>query len=393
MKKSTFKVVFNRLKKLNKDKKALVQIESYLNGKRKYMSTGIRIEPKYWNDKIKRVKNNHPDYIKLNRLINQQLKNIEDFEFKQIEKNGNFELQELNTLNKKSQFDSGDFIAFCKESLSKNAAIQPGTVSRHLVALRRLEKYKNRISFSELNYAFIKEYDNYLRNEGLQQNTIATHHKTIKAYLNIAIKTKLFSADEYPYRWFKVKQIQTKIIFLTLEEIKRVEKLKFTKATEHIEKIRDMFVFSCYCGLRFADVRNLQNKDIIKENDEYSIETRQEKTGGLITLPISLIFNGKAVDVIKKYETDIPHEYLFPERPSNTTANTSLKLIASLAKIDKHLTFHVSRHSFGTNLASATSDQFLIMELMGHKDIRTSMIYIHTSKEQIRSKLKNTNWG
>ncbi len=161
MKKSTFKVVFNRLKKLNKDKKALVQIESYLNGKRKYMSTGIRIEPKYWNDKIKRVKNNHPDYIKLNRLINQQLKNIEDFEFKQIEKNGNFELQELNTLNKKSQFDSGDFIAFCKESLSKNAAIQPGTVSRHLVALRRLEKYKNRISFSELNYAFIKEYDNY----------------------------------------------------------------------------------------------------------------------------------------------------------------------------------------------------------------------------------------
>ncbi len=227
----------------------------------------------------------------------------------------------------------------------------------------------------------------------MQQNTIATHHKTIKAYLNIAIKTKLFSADEYPYRWFKVKQIQTKIIFLTLEEIKRVEKLKFTKATEHIEKIRDMFVFSCYCGLRFADVRNLQNKDIIKENDEYSIETRQEKTGGLITLPISLIFNGKAVDVIKKYETDIPHEYLFPERPSNTTANTSLKLIASLAKIDKHLTFHVSRHSFGTNLASATSDQFLIMELMGHKDIRTSMIYIHTSKEQIRSKLKNTNWG
>lgn len=153
-----------------------------------------------------------------------------------------------------------------------------------------------------------------------------------------------------------------------------------------------MFVFSCYTGLRFSDVQSLTNRNILKENNEYFIETRQEKTNDLISLPISLIFNGKAVNILEKYKEDFPQKYLFP-RISNVSANTSLKTIALIAKIDKVLTFHVSRHSFGTNLASATTDQFLIKELMGHKDIRTSMIYIHTSKEQVRKKLKNTNWG
>ncbi len=392
MKKSTFKVVFNRLKKLNKDKKALIQIESYLNGKRKYLSTGIRIEPKYWNEKTKRVKNNHPDYIKLNRLINQQLKNIEDFEFKQIEKNGKFELQELNNLNKKNQFDTGDFITFCKDTLSKNTTAKPNTISQHSSVIRKLESYKKRISFNEMNYNFIKEYDDYLRNSGLQQNSIANQHKTIKAYVNLAIKNRLISAEEYPYRWFKIRKIATKRTFLTLDEINKIENLKFTEETKHIEKIRDMFVFSCYCGLRFSDVQNLTNRDIIKDKNGYSIEIRQSKTEGLITLPISLIFNGKAVNIVEKYYEDFPQKYLFP-RATNATANNSLKIIALVAKIDKKLTFHVSRHSFGTNLASATSDQFLIKELMGHAKIETSMIYIHTSKEQIRNKLKNTNWG
>jgi site-specific recombinase XerD len=78
---------------------------------------------------------------------------------------------------------------------------------------------------------------------------------------------------------------------------------------------------------------------------------------------------------------------------TNQNTNRILKVIMMLAKIDKNITFHLSRHTFGTNLAVATSDQFLIKELMGHADIKTSMIYIHTSQEQIKNKLKNTDWG
>jgi integrase len=392
MKKTTFKVVFNRLKKLNKDKKALIQIESYLNGKRKYMSTGIRIEPKYWNDKIKRVKNSHSDYIKLNRLIDQQLRNLEDFEFRQIEKNGEFKLRELGNLNNKNKFSSGNFITFCRETLNGNTLLKKNSRIQHNAVINNLERYKKNIDFNELNFNFITEYDNYLRRSGLKQNTITNQHKTIKSYINLAIKNKLMSADEYPYRWFKIKQVSTKLIFLTLDEIARLEKLKFTEKTKQLEYARDMFVFSCYTGLRYSDVIRLNEKDIIKSKNEWSIMISQEKTQKSVTLPLNHLFKGKPLRIAKKYEKQTSEKTLFPTI-YNREMNAYLKIIASIAGIEKHLTFHVSRHTFGTNLAAATSDQFLIKELMGHTDIRTSMIYIHTSEAYIKNKLKNTNWG
>ena len=103
-----------------------------------------------------------------------------------------------------------------------------------------------------------------MRNEGLHINTIANQHKVLKVYINLAVKHKLFSSDDYPYRMFKVKKVQTKRVFLTLDEVTTVEKLIFTENTKDIEQVKDMFVFSCYTGLRFSDVQALRNKDIIK---------------------------------------------------------------------------------------------------------------------------------
>lgn len=391
MKKTTYKVIFNRIKKLNKDGKGLVQIECYLEGKRKYLSTGIKVKPVYWDKRINRVKKNHENFILLNRLISQQLKNIEDFEMKYLEKEGFFSLDLFNKLNAEDQYDQTNFINFCRENLQKNASLKKVTRIQHNTVINRLEQFRKNITFRDIDYNFVKEFDSFMRNEGLHINTIANQHKVFKVYINLAIKHKLFSSDDYPYRMFKVKKVQTKRVFLTLDEVTTVENLIFTENTKDIEQVKDMFVFSCYTGLRFSDVHALRNKDIVKSNNEYSIEIRQEKTSGLVSIPVSLLFGGKAVNIIKKYEEDFPEKYLFP-RISNQKANLKLKLVALLAKINKVLTFHVSRHTFGTNLAAATSDQFLIKELMGHADIKTSMVYIHTSQEQIRNKLKNTKW-
>ncbi len=391
MKKTTYKVIFNRIKKLNKDGKGLVQIECYLEGKRKYLSTGIKVKPQYWDKRINRVKKNHENFILLNRLISQQLKNIEDFEMKYLEKEGFFSLDLFNKLNAQNQYNQTNFISFCRENLQKNASLKKVTRIQHNTVINRLEQFRKNISFRDIDYNFVKEFDSFMRNEGLHINTIANQHKVLKVYINLAIKHKLFSSDDYPYRMFKVKKVQTKRVFLTLDEVTTIEKLIFTENTRDIEQVKDMFVFSCYTGLRFSDVIALRNKDIIKSKNEYSIEIRQEKTSGLVSIPVSLLFGGKAVDIIKKYEEDFPEKYLFP-RISNQKANLKLKLVALLAKINKVLTFHVSRHTFGTNLAAATSDQFLIKELMGHADIKTSMVYIHTSQEQIKNKLRNTDW-
>ena len=115
------------------------------------------------------------------------------------------------------------------------------------------------------------------------------------------------------------------------------------------------------------------------------------KTQDYIKLPISLLFEGKAIDFVKKHESSSLSDFIFP-RISNQKANDKLKVIALVGQINKNLSFHIARHTFGTNLASATADQFLIKELMGHSKIKISMIYIHTSQEQIKNKLRSVKW-
>jgi site-specific recombinase XerD len=391
MRKANYKAVFNRLNKLNKDGRGLIQIECYLSGKRKYLSTGIKIEPRYWDAKNNRIKNSFENFAQLNRIITNQISELEGFEFLQLEKQGRFSLDSLDLVNVSGLSEKTDFLSFCYENLEKNNSISIETFKGHRFSLKKLETFRKNIKFEDINYQFIKEFDHWLREQNLKQNTIAKHHKNIKIYLNLAIKYNVISYEANPYKLFKVKKEQTKRNFLTLDEVDKIRNIKFSESTKSIEFIRDMFVFSCYTGLRYSDVQALTNQDIVFENNEYFIDIRQVKTKDYLKLPVSLLFGGKAVEIIEKYRNEFQKMYLFP-RLSNQKANLKLKVISLLSDIDKELTFHLSRHTFGTNLASATSDQFLIKELMGHADIKTSMIYIHTSQEQIREKLKKTNW-
>jgi integrase len=389
MKKTTYKVIFNRKDQLNKQGKALIQIECYLNGKRKFITTGIKIEPQYWDKKLNRVKSNHKNFVKLNRMIDQQLKELEDFEFLNIERTGDFNLQKIDEILVKPS--NGDFINFCYDSIINNKELNRDTLRHHKSAINRLKRFKKRILFSDINYSFVKSYENFLHSEKIQINTIANMHKVLKSYINLAIKNGFIPRENYPYNSFKVKKEKTNREYLTIEEIETIENLQIPNNMDLVEAVRDMFVFSCYTGLRFSDVQDLRNEDIIKSNGEYLIQIRQKKTKEFIKLPVSLMFKAKPVEIIKKYESDFPEKYLF-KRITNQHANLKLKLIAAFSGIDKNLTFHISRHSFGTNLATVTSDHFLIRELMGHTDIRTSMVYIHISQEQIRNKLKETKW-
>ena len=245
MSKISYKVVFNRKNKLNKEGKALIQIECYLNGKRKYLSTGIKIKPAYWNNIHRIVKNNHRASIELNRIIIQQIRKIEDLEFKIFEKNGAVSLTDIDE-NKSIENKNDNFLKFCFDSLDSNTSLKKSSKTQHRTILKRLYDYKEQITFRDINYSFVEGYDYYLRKEGLHQNTIANQHKTLKSYINLAIKKDLLSANDYPYKNFKVKKVPTNRPFLTLKEVEKIARLRFTENTLHIERVRDMFVFSCY---------------------------------------------------------------------------------------------------------------------------------------------------
>ena len=174
MKKANYKVIYNRRKKLTSEGTVQIQIECYLNRKRKYINTGIKIEPKFWNSKTNRINRNHEKYIELNRFINLQVRKIEDFELKIIEIGEVFQLSDLENLDISNLAEKKDFLAFCWEYELSNVHASKSTKNQHTILLKRLEEFQKKIYFKELNYSFVENFDNFLKNKNLHINTVAT---------------------------------------------------------------------------------------------------------------------------------------------------------------------------------------------------------------------------
>ncbi len=94
--KAKYKLVYNRKKRLNKENKGVIQIERYLGGKRKYISTGIYIEPRYWNENQKQINSRHNNYMQLNNLLRRKIVDIENYEYSIINKGKTFSLDYID---------------------------------------------------------------------------------------------------------------------------------------------------------------------------------------------------------------------------------------------------------------------------------------------------------
>ena len=145
--------------------------------------------------------------------------------------------------------------------------------------------------------------------------------------------------------------------------------------SERLEHVRDLFVFSCFCGLAYSDVANLRQENIQKSFDgNLWIITKRVKTNTDVNVPLLDI----PKMILKKYKGKLPDGKILPVI-SNQKLNAYLKEIADICGIKKNLTFHLARHTFATHLLEQGTDLRTIQELMGHTDIKTTAIYLHVS--------------
>ena len=177
--------------------------------------------------------------------------------------------------------------------------------------------------------------------------------------------------DENPFMLLsaseRVKKPESKRQFLTIEEV------KLLIATECRNKtVKQAYLFSCYCGLRLSDMETLCWKDIICNDGRYMIGKVQQKTSTPIYTPLSQ----SAVKWLPERNADDSDETLvFATLPSRMTTNKILRQWVEKAGIDKKITYHTSRHTFGTMMMTVGADLYTTCKLMGHADVRTTQIY------------------
>ncbi len=383
-----FNVVYNRKKRLLSDGTALVQIEAYLNFKKKYFSTGIYLTPEMWDNKHRKVKN-HPNAIKLNRQISDFVAKLQSVELDRRNAGKPFTLDILTEFLK-GRF-TNSFTDFMKLEIEADRTTAPATKIGQTTTLKALQKFKKDIIFDELTFDLLTNFERFLFDEGLHTNTVNKYFRHIRKFVNLAINKDLFDLNRYPFRKFRIKSETTTREYLSPEELTAFENITLPPELAHLQKVLDMFLFSCYTGLRFSDISALSKNKLRTIDGNLWIDTTMIKTTEPIRIPLYLLFDGKPIEILNRH-TQPDRNYIFDDL-TNQYVNRCLKELATLAGITKTVTFHTARHTQATFLLYKGVNITTVQKLLGHKKLQTTQIYSKVMDKTIISELQAVTFG
>lgn len=279
--------------------------------------------------------------------------------------------------------DNRQFLGWMEEEINK-ANIANGTFCNHVSTLSVLRQFRPDFTFSDLNYKLICDFDCFLRQRRYAINTIAKFMKIFKRYVNVAIDNEMIT--NYPFRKYKIKMEETHKNALTERELKKIEnKAKTEVLTEEERIVANGFLFSVYSGLRYSDIKQCTKQHIKNLNRTKWLIMRMQKTAGEVRVPLSKMFCGHAVELVKSISTTTGKLF---QLPCNSRTNIVLSKILKRFGIHKHISFHCARHTTATILLHRGVNLPTIQHILGHKSIKTTQIYSAVTDSTIYKDIK-----
>lgn len=380
MQKIRYRLVYNRKKTLNAQGCALVQVEAKLNQRNIYLTTNVYLRPDHWDKSNSQVVN-HPHATELNTMLFEFIIHLQGVELSFWKRGIQPTLSLLKDSIKRDTPVSVTFPVFAKEYVNHSDRRQ-STKDNLITTINVLKEFRPGLDFKDITYTFLKDFENYLREKGNGVNTVAKHLRQLRTLVNEAINQGYIHADAYPFRKFKIKQEKGRHEFLTPDELKKLENLEV-----HDQKLRhvlDAFLFCCYVGLRFSDFCQLTPENFIKVNGKRWLHFKSIKTCIELRLPLHLLFEGKALNILDRY--DIKE---FANLGCNSDVNKYLAQIAGMARIRKHITYHTARHTCATLLIHQGVPITTVQKLLGHTSVKTTQIYSEVLSDTIIRDLKS----
>lgn len=388
MNKIIYSLVYNRKKSLNKKGMALVQVEAYLNRKKKYFSTKVYLRPDQCDAKKLLVKN-HPNADALNRLIYEFMAMIEkrELELWQQGKPISLELLKDALTEQVEPENKASFVPFFKQEVMASA-LKESTKRNHLSTLTLLQEFKKNVTFSDLTFEFISSFEHFLQSKGYHTNTIAKHMKHLKRHINIAINKDYMDIQKYAFRKYRIKTVENSHTHLSPEELEKLETVQLTGRYVKYQKTLDAFLFCCYAGMRYSDFVNLSPENIVEMHQQTWLIYKSIKTGTEVRLPLYLLFGGKGIQILNKYQAELQ---VFFHLRDNSNVNKELIVIARLAGLTKKISFHTARHTNATLLIYNGVNITTVQKLLGHKSVKTTQIYTNVMDMTIISDLEKNH--
>ncbi|WP_445716176.1 site-specific integrase [Flavobacterium sp.] len=381
---STVSILFYiKRAKINLDGVCPIYTRVTINSKRFEFSTNKFISPDKWSTEGSKVKGNSEDARSINNqldIIKNQIMDAEKKLYKkEIEINSENLRNELFGIKQRERLLIPIFTEHnrkIKELVGTEYA--PGTLERYETSLKHTKdflQWKFRVSdidIEKIDHAFITEYEFYLRTERkCANNTAVKYIKNFHKIINICLANGWLTKDPFANYKSKVKEVTRE--FLTELEIQSLMEKEFV--SERLELVRDIFVFSCFTGLAYIDVKQLSQDNILLgiDGDKWINKNRQ-KTDTNSKIPLL----PTAQYIVDKYENHPVCKNKGNLLPilSNQKMNAYLKEIATVCGINKELTFHIARHTFATTVTLSNGVPIeTVSKMLGHTNLKTTQHY------------------
>lgn len=368
-----------RESKQNKKGESPIEVSISVNGERIYFSSGKSVNINEWNKTKQIVKSKTDEAQLINSYLIQVRNKIYEKEMELL-KNGfiitpsllrDAYLGKVESLNEKTLLK-----VFEEHNQDQQKMVGRGIskatywISEYTVRLIQEfigKKYKREDLFlRELNLNFIQSFHTFLRTDkGMAQNSSTKHLKLLKKIINLAIVNSHISIN--PFATYKVEREPIEIDFLDEEELRKV--INFDTPIPRFERAKDMFLFGCFTGLSYIDIKTLTAEHFEKDaTGRIWIKKRRVKTGVLSRIPLLPI----AKLILDKYKGS---DKLLPiQDPADI--NKYLKDIAILCNIKKRITFHTSRHTFASTVTLANNISLeVVSKMLGHTNTRMTTHY------------------
>ena len=384
---TTFGVTFFTRLNSKKTDNALIFVRITVNGKRSEISLKRNVSQKLWDKNKSKVKGNSQEARTLNGYI-QQVRNKLYDSYSELQKEGKL----ITVATVKSRYLGTDeqnrtllqLVSYHNKTMQ--TVLKPGTLKNYRTTERYLKKFIKKtykvddIQLKQLNYAFVIDFEQYLHKlSNLNNNGLMKHMERFKKLCKLGLKLEWLEKDptvNYQLHFDKVERN-----CLTEDELHILETSTLEKQTH--KTARDIFVFSCYTGLAYCDVFSLTKDNIMLGIDGAKwLVTQREKTATKVRVPLL----DTALAIIEKYKDNpkcIQTGKLLPVY-SNQKMNQYIKEVAKALKIEKHLTFHIARHTFATTVTLSNGVPIeTVSKLLGHTKLSTTQIYAKVIEKKI----------
>ncbi len=246
------------------------------------------------------------------------------------------------------------------------------TSLRHTVSFLKWSYKVTDIDIRKIDHEFITSYDFYLRSEKrCCNNTAVKYMKNFKKIIRICISNGWLDKD--PFIAYRAKMTEVIPSYLTAAELQVISEKQF--ASDRINQVKDIFLFSCYTGLAYVDVKKLRRSEVsIGIEGQKWIFTSRQKTDTASRIPL-LPLPQTIMERYSDHPQCLNEDRLLPVL-SNQKMNEYLKEIADLCGIKKPMTYHTARHTFATTVTLSNGVPIeSVSKMLGHKNIRTTQHY------------------